>query len=305
MSNIKLPIKILPKINRALSRGEPLVALESTIIAHGFPWPQNLDLAQQLETAIEESGAVPATIAIIDGFIQIGCAKEQLERVALGENFNKISRQNLITTLVSGKSGATTVAGTMMCAALVGIKLLATGGVGGVHRNNESSFDISADLTELQRSPVSVVCSGVKAMLDIPSTLEVLETKGVPVIGYRTTRFPAFYSIDSGLPTTCKVDTPRDAAKLILQLESLGAGSIIANPPPIEAALNKEVVDNWIIAALEKASRAGVSGKNITPYLLDSLAKLSDGRTLQVNHALAVSNASLAGAIAVALHEMK
>ena len=305
MSKVKLPINILPKVDTALNRQDPVVALESTIIAHGFPWPYNLHLAQELENSIEEAGAVPATIAIIDGIIKIGCTDKELERVALGKNFDKISRQNLITTLAGGKSGATTVAGTMICAALAGIRLLATGGLGGVHRDAKSSFDISADLMELQHSPVVVVCSGVKAMLDIPGTLEVLETNGVPVIGYRTAKFPAFYSIDSGLPTTCRVNNPQDAAKTITQLESLGGGAIIANPPPAEAALQKEVVDDWIRVALGEASRAGVTGKNITPYLLSRLADLSTGQTLEVNHALAVSNASLAGTIAVALYEIK
>lgn len=284
----------------ALQQGRPVVALESTVIAHGLPRPQNLETAHKMEAAVREEGAVPATIAIIEGRLVAGLSYEQLTTFAAAEGIAKVSRADLATVLAARQTGATTVAATMLIAARAGIRVFATGGIGGVHRGAELSFDISADLPELARTPVAVVCAGAKAILDLPRTLEMLETLGVPVVGYRTKNFPAFYVEDSGLPLQSRVDAPAEAARLMQVHRDMGftSGIVFCNPPPSANALRKQEVDAWIAQALESAAAAGVRGKAVTPYLLDYLAKASRGQTLETNIALLVHNARVAAQIA-------
>lgn len=286
----------------ALQAGQPVVALESTVIAHGLPRPQNLQTARAMEAAVREEGAIPATIAILDGRLVAGLSSEQLAAFAASGGIAKVSRADLAAALAARVTGATTVAATMLIAERAGIRVFATGGIGGVHRGAERSFDISADLPELARTPVAVVCAGAKAILDLPRTLEVLETLGVPVAGYRTNKFPAFYAEDSGLPLQSRVDTPAEAA-LWMQLHwqlGLMSGIVFCNPPPSASALGKQEVDGWIAQALQSAAAAEIRGKAVTPYLLDYLAKASGGKTLQTNIALLVHNARVAAQIAKA-----
>ncbi len=286
----------------ALHAGCPVVALESTVIAHGLPRPQNLETARAMEAAVREEGAVPATIAILDGRLVVGLSSEQLATFAVTDGIAKVSRADLAAVVAARQTGATTVAATMLIAARVGIRIFATGGIGGVHRGAELSFDISADLPEFARTPVAVVCAGAKAILDLPRTLEVLETLGVPVAGYRTSQFPAFYVEDSGLPAQSRVDTPAEAARLMQLHWKLGllSGIVFCNPPPSGSALRKQEVDEWISRALQSAAAAGIRGKAVTPYLLDYLAKASRGHTLETNIALLVNNARVAAQIAKA-----
>jgi pseudouridine-5'-phosphate glycosidase len=285
----------------ALKSGAPVVALESTVIAHGLPRPHNLETARKMESVIREQGAVPATIAILDGHTVVGLSPEQLTSFAETEGAVKVSRADLGAVLASRQTGATTVAGTMLIAARVGIRIFATGGIGGVHRGAELSFDISADLAELARTPVTVVCAGAKAILDLPRTLEALETLGVPVVGYRTKQFPAFYVAESGLPLNSRADTPEEAARLMKIHWEIGltSGIVVGNPPPA-GGLKKAEIDAWIERALHSAAATGVRGKSVTPYLLDYLSKQSHGRTMETNIALLVHNARVAAQIAVA-----
>lgn len=293
---------IREEVAAALQQGRPVVALESTVIAHGLPRPQNLETAHKMEAAVREEGAVPATIAIIEGRLVAGLSSEQLTTFAATEGIAKVSRADLAAVLAARQTGATTVAATMLIAARAGIRVFATGGIGGVHRGAELSFDISADLPELARTPVAVICAGAKAILDLPRTLEMLETLGVPVVGYRTNKFPAFYVEDSGLALQSRVDAPGEAAQLMQIHWELGlpSGIVFCNPPPSANALRKQEVDAWIARALESAAAAGIRGKAVTPYLLDYLAKASQGRTLETNIALLVHNARVAAQIAKA-----
>jgi pseudouridine-5'-phosphate glycosidase len=286
----------------ALQAGQPVVALESTVIAHGLPRPQNLETARAMEAAVREEGALPATIAIRDGRLVAGLSSDQLAAFAAADGIAKVSRADLAAVLAAHVTGATTVAATMLIAARAGIRVFATGGIGGIHRGAELSFDISADLPEIARTPVAVVCAGAKAILDLPRTLEVLETLGVPVAGYRTNRFPAFYVEDSGLPLQSRVDSPAEAARLMQLHWQLGltSGIVFCNPPPSASALRKQEVDAWIAQALQAAAAAGIRGKAVTPYLLDCLAKASGGKTLETNIALLVNNARVAAQIAKA-----
>jgi pseudouridylate synthase len=286
----------------ALHAGRPVVALESTVIAHGLPRPQNLETARAMEAAVREEGVVPATIAIMDGRLVAGLSSEQLATFATTDGIAKVSRADLAAVLAARQTGATTVAATVLIATRAGIRVFATGGIGGVHRGAELSFDISADLPELARTPVAVVCAGAKAILDLPRTLEVLETFGVPITGYRTNKFPAFYVEDSGLPLQSRVDTPVEAARL-MQIHwemGLSSGIVFCNPPPSASALRKHEVDTWIAQALQSAAAAEIRGKAVTPYLLDYLAKTSGGKTLETNIALLVNNARVAAQIAKA-----
>lgn len=295
-------LSIREDVAGALQSGAPVVALESTVIAHGLPRPQNLQTARKMESVVREEGAVPATIAVLEGRLVVGLSSEELSSFADAENAVKVSRADLAAVLAKHQTGATTVAGTMLIAARAGIRVFATGGIGGVHRGAESTFDISADLAELARTPVAVICAGAKAILDLARTLEVLETLGVPVVGYRTNQFPAFYVAESGLPLSSRVDTPQEASHL-LQLHwqaGLSSGIVFGNPPPPGAGLNAEEVEAWIEKALHAAAQAGIRGKQVTPYLLDYLTKESGGRTLQTNIALLVHNARVAAQIAVA-----
>ena len=286
----------------ALQAVRPVVALESTVIAHGLPRPQNLETARAMEAAVREEGAVPATIAIIEGRLVAGLSFEQLAAFAATDGIAKVSRADVAGVVAGRQTGATTVAAAMLIAARAGIRTFATGGIGGVHRGAELSFDISADLPEIARTPVAIVCAGAKAILDLPRTLEILETLGVPVVGYRTNKFPAFYLEDSGLPLQSRVDTPVDAARLMQTHWEMGftSGIVFCNPPPSGSALRKQEVDAWIAQALESAASAGIRGKAVTPYLLDYLAKASRGQTLETNIGLLVNNARVAAQIAKA-----
>ena len=286
----------------ALQAGRPAVALESTVFAHGLPRPQNLETARAMEAAVREEGAVPATIAIIEGRLVAGLSAEQLATFAATDGIAKVSRADLAAVQAARQTGATTVAATMLIAARAGIRVFATGGIGGVHRGAELSFDISADLPEIARTPVAIVCAGAKAILDLPRTLEVLETLGVPVAGYRTNKFPGFYVEDSGLPLHARVDTPAEAARLMQIHWQMGltSGIVFCNPPPAGSALQEQEVDAWIAQALQSAATAGIRGKAVTPYLLDYLAKASHGQTLETNIALLVNNARVAAQIAKA-----
>lgn len=305
-------ISVRDDIAAALVAGAPVVALESTVIAHGLPRPHNLDTALEMEAAVRDGGATPATIGILDGKIVVGLGTEQIARIADAGDVAKVSSSDLSAVLASGRIGATTVAGTVFVAARAGIRIVATGGIGGAHRGSENTFDISADLTELARTAVAVVCSGAKAILDLPRTVEVMETLGIPVVGYGTTEFPAFYSRESGLALQHRVDSPDEAAKLMCIHWDLGwlgqgttAGVVIANPPPAELTLGRAEVESLVAAALESAKAAGVRGKPVTPFLLGYLAQHSGGKTLKTNIALLVANARLAAAIAVAYSARK
>ncbi len=296
------PLTLSDEVRDALGAGRAVVALESTIIAHGLPRPDNLAVGRALEDEVRGADAVPATIAVLDGRIHVGLGAAELERVA-NEDMPKLSRRDLALTLSRGGSGATTVAATMIGAHLAGIRVFATGGIGGVHRGAETSFDVSADLEELARTPVAVVCAGAKSILDLPKTLEVLETKGVPVIGYGTDELPAFYTPTSGLALTLRADTPGEVAAMLALQARLGleTGTVIAAPIPNADALETEAVSAWIEAALLAADAQGVAGKAVTPFLLQHLAQATGGAALKANVALARNNARIAAEIAVAL----
>jgi pseudouridylate synthase len=305
-------IFVRPDIAASLVVGGPVVALESTVIAHGLPRPDNLDTALQMEAAVRDAGALPATIAVLNGQLVVGLTEEQIASIAETPDVAKASSSDLSAILASRRPAATTVAATVFIAYRAGINIVATGGIGGAHRGSESTFDISADLTELARTAVAVVCSGAKAILDLPRTIEVLETLGIPVVGYATNEFPAFYSRESDLPLHHRVDTPDEAARLMCIHWDLGwlgqgttAGMLITNPPPAENALPRNEIESLISNALESADAAGVRGKSVTPFLLDHLARNSGGKTLQTNIALLVANARLAASIAVAYSARK
>ena len=292
-----------PDVQAALASRRAVVALESTIIAHGLPHPENLTLARELEADIRAEGAVPATIALIDGRIRVGLDAAQLELLATSRDVAKVSRRDMAAVLASGGTGATTVAGTMIAARLAGIRIFATGGIGGVHRGAETSFDVSADLDELAQTQVLVVTAGAKAILDLPKTLEVLETRGVPVIGYGTDTFPAFWCRSSGLPLPLRLDSPESVASAFDIHCRLGlpSGVVVANPIPEADALDRETIEAAIAAALADAEKNGVSGKDVTPYLLKRIVGFTAGASLRANLALVRNNARLAARIAVAL----
>ncbi len=298
-----LPLQYSAEVAAAKARGAPIVALESTIITHGMPYPGNLDMARSVERIIREEGAVPATIVVIDGVLHIGLEDAQLEALSQSEGAMKVSRADLAFAIAERRTGATTVAATMIGAALAGIKVFATGGIGGVHRGAEQSFDISADLEELARTGVIVVCAGAKAILDIPKTLEVLETRGVPVVTYDSPVFPAFWSRDSGLKSPLMLNSPAAIANFQAVREELGitGGMLIANPVPEADEIPREEMEIYIARAIDNAERDEIAGKAVTPYLLDNLFHLTDGRSLKTNIALVENNARLAAEIAVAL----
>jgi pseudouridine-5'-phosphate glycosidase len=295
-------LDVRPEIADALAAGRPVVALESTVISHGLPRPQNLETARKMDAAVRDEGAVPATIGLLEGRLIVGLSRAEIELLAGAERVAKVSRRDLAAVLNSRQPGATTVAATMIIAAQAGIRVFATGGIGGVHRGAQNTFDISADLPELARTPVAVVCSGAKVILDLPRTLELLETLGVPVVGYSTSDFPVFFVQESGLALDARVDTPLEAARLIAMHWALGLnlGIIICNPPPARSALPRKQVESLIEAALNSAEAAGIQGKAVTPYLLDHLARASGGKTLETNIALLINNARVAAQIAVA-----
>ena len=291
---------VRPEVAEAVRQNRPVVALESTLIAHGLPWPLNMETAYAAEAAIRSEGAVPATIAILAGQPTIGLNETELHDLACQENVLKASRRDLAAAIAQEKTAATTVAATMTLAQLAGIRLFATGGIGGAHRESHP-WDISADLVELARTPVTVVCAGAKSILDIPRTLEILETQGVPVIGYGTDEFPAFYVHSSGEPITARVDTPEQAAALIHAHWSLGGGGIVlAQPIEKHTALDPDEFLHALSEAEQKAMGIGVRGKELTPFLLNRLAEITEGQTLRANHSLVIANARLAAQVACA-----
>ncbi|UJW73981.1 pseudouridine-5'-phosphate glycosidase [Rhizobium sp. SL42] len=299
-----LPIAYSSEVSAAKQRGAPIVALESTIITHGMPYPGNLDMAKSVETIIRQQGAVPATIAVMNGVLHIGLEPSQLEALAQMNNVMKLSRADLAFALAERRNGATTVAATMIAAYRSGIHVFATGGIGGVHRGAEESFDISADLEELARTAVIVVSAGPKAILDIPKTLEVLETRGVPVVTYDSEDFPAFWSRSSGLKSVLNLTSPAAIANFQKLREQLGidGGMLIANPVPEADEIPREEMEIYISRALANAERDEIAGKQVTPYLLDNLFHLTEGRSLKTNIALVENNARLAAEIAVAMN---
>ncbi|NNU80723.1 pseudouridine-5'-phosphate glycosidase [Halovulum dunhuangense] len=299
------PLLWSEKAATARDAGRPLVALESTIITHGMPWPRNLETARAVEQAVREAGAEPATIAVMGGHIRVGLDDGALEDLAQARDVAKLSRADIAAALAAGRTGATTVAATMIAAHLAGIEVFATGGIGGVHRGAESSFDISADLTELAETPVCVVAAGPKAILDIPKTLEVLETRGVPVIAYGQDAMPAFWSRDSGLPAPLRMDSAEAIAAAFAMRRRLGlpGGQLVANPIPAEAEIPAATLAPHIEAALAEAAARGIAAKDVTPFLLGRVLELTGGRSLEANIALVLNNARLAAGIATALRK--
>jgi pseudouridylate synthase len=292
-----------PEVATAIANGRPIVALESTIITHGMPYPQNVETARLVEADVRAAGAIPATIAIMAGRIHIGLTDPQLTTLGQAQDVMKLSRADLAICLALHKTGATTVAATMICAHLAGIKVFATGGIGGVHRGAETTFDISADLMELAQTPVTVVCAGAKAILDIPKTLEVLETHGVPVIAYGQDDLPAFWSRSSGLKAPLRMDTPAQIAtahRLRAQL-GLSGGQLICNPIPNAAEIPRDIIVPFIESALTAAQTQGITAKAVTPFLLQRIFAATQGRSLTANIALVRNNARLAAAIAAEL----
>jgi len=288
------------EVQVAKAKGLPLVALESTIITHGMPYPQNVETARRVEERIRAEGAVPATIAVLDGVLNVGLEPEALEALGQASGVAKLSRADLAAALATGKTGATTVAATMIAARYAGIEVFATGGIGGVHRGVEQSFDVSADLQELAQTGVTVVAAGAKAILDIPKTLEVLETLGVPVICHQSDVFPAFWMSDSGHPAPLRMDSAHDIAAAHLARAALGVpgGQLVANPIPAEAAISPVEILPVIDAALADAAAQGVSAKEVTPYLLDRIFHATRGASLSANISLVLNNATLASQIA-------
>jgi pseudouridylate synthase len=296
-------LHIAPEVAAAIREGHPVVALESTIITHGMPYPTNVATAREVEAVVRDKDAVPATIAILDGKIRIGLEEPELETLAKAANVMKLSRADLAFAVATGRTGSTTVAATMICAHLAGIAVFATGGIGGVHRGVEQTLDVSADLDEFTKTPVTVVCAGAKALLDLPRTLEYLETRGVPVVCYRSNEFPAFWSRNSGLPAPLRLDSAEDIAGFIAARKSLGleGGLIIANPVPADSEIPRSEVDDLIEQAVRESKTKGITGKAVTPYLLGRMLELSNGRSLTTNMALVKNNAALAAEIAKAL----
>ncbi|WP_068085640.1 pseudouridine-5'-phosphate glycosidase [Polycladidibacter stylochi] len=288
------------EVAAALAAKAPVVALESTIITHGMPYPQNLETAREVENIIRQNGAVPATIAVLKGELHVGLDDEKLEELALAKDVMKCSRADLTFAIAMGRYGSTTVAATMMAAHAAGIRIFATGGIGGVHRGAEQTFDISADLDELARTPVCVVAAGAKALLDLPKTLEVLETRGVPTIGYQCDELPAFWSRKSGLELTTRLDRTADIANLLKTRECFGnhGGELIANPVPVESEIPAEEMSSFIERSLKAAQEQKVTAKNVTPFILSYIFELTEGRSLTTNIALVKNNARLAAEIA-------
>jgi pseudouridine-5'-phosphate glycosidase len=292
-----------PDVAEARAAKAPIVALESTIITHGMPYPQNLDTARRVEDEVRAAGAVPATIAILSGQLHVGLTGKELETLAQATDVMKLSRSDLAVALATGRTGATTVAATMIAAQLAGIGVFATGGIGGVHKGAEESFDISADLMELAQTPVTVVAAGAKAILDISKTLEILETQGVPVIAYGQDDFPAFWSRASGLAAPLRMDDPAAIAASAKMRARLGqpGGQLVANPIPVEAEIPAKTLAPIIAQAQSEAEAQGIRGKAVTPFLLQRIFELTEGRSLDANIALVLNNARLAAAIARAL----
>ncbi|WP_436875510.1 pseudouridine-5'-phosphate glycosidase [Mammaliicoccus sciuri] len=294
-------IQFSEEVEKAKEEGKAIVALESTIISHGMPYPQNVEMAQKVEQIVRDNGGVPATIAIIDGKIKIGLSEDELELLASAENVSKVSRRDIAEILATKKIGATTVASTMICAQLADIKFFVTGGIGGVHKGAEHTMDISADLDELSKTKVAVICAGAKSILDLDKTLEYLETKGVPVVGYQTDELPAFFTRESGLKLNTRIDEVSTIAKLAEVQWDLGleTGIVVANPVPEENQLEPSFINGIIDKAVAKAEEEGIHGKDSTPFLLGEIVKQSEGKSLETNIKLVEHNAKIGTQIAV------
>lgn len=297
-------LSLLPEVADALAGGRPVVALESTIVSHGLPRPDNLRVARQIEQAVRRAGAVPATVAVVEGRAMVGLDDDSLARIASGDDVVKASTRDLAVLVARGATGATTVAATSHLAALAGIGVFATGGIGGVHRGARTTWDESADLQSLATTPVTVVCAGVKSILDVPATLERLETLGVPVLGYRTEAFPGFYLRDSGHRVDWRVDSPEQVAEVLASRRSLGTddrGLVLANPLPADEQVDPGLHDRLLRDGLGAAGEAGVRGKDVTPFLLEFFHRESGGATLAANVRIVLANAELAARVAVAV----
>ena len=297
-------LDISPEVKAALEEGKPVVALESTIISHGMPYPKNVETALTVEETVRKNGAVPATIAIIGGRLKAGLSKEEIEYLGkTGRGVAKASRRDVAALVAGGKDGATTVTTTMMIAHMAGIEIFATGGIGGVHRGAETTMDISADLEELAQTPVMVVCAGAKSILDLGLTLEYLETKGVPVIGYGTNELPAFYTRKSGFGVDYRVDSPEELAAMFSAQRELGlrGGMLVTNPIPEEFSMDKAVIDSAIDEALRQCTEQGIKGKDTTPFLLAKVVELTGGDSLESNIKLVLNNATVAAKTAAAI----
>ena len=300
-------LDIAPEVQLALRNGTPVVALESTIISHGMPYPQNVATAMRVEDEVRAHGAIPATIAIVDGRLKAGLVASEIEALGKrGRDVVKVSRRDMPFIVAAGQTGATTVASTMIIAAMAGIRIFATGGIGGVHRNAQQSFDVSADLQELAQTPVAVVCAGAKSILDLRLTLEYLETHGVTVVGYQTHALPAFFTRDSAFSVDYRLDAPADIARVLYAkwAMSLKGGMVIANPIPAEFAMSREVIDHAIEQALQEAQAQGIGGKESTPFLLARVCELTGGDSLAANIQLVLNNARLAAAVGTELQAL-
>ena len=301
-------LKISKEVKHALDNNLPVVALESTIISHGMPYPQNVETALKVEQIVRDMGCVPATVAIIGGVLTVGCSAEDIERLGKrGTAVAKVSRRDLPIIIAKGCDGATTVAGTMYACQLAGVSVFATGGIGGAHRNSQNTMDISADLDELQQTDVMVICAGAKSILDIGLTLECLETRGVPVIGYKTEEMPAFYTQSSGHKVDYRLDSTCEIAKAYYAKQQLGlhGGMLVVNPVPSEYSMDKAFIDSNINKALAEAESKNITGKQITPFLLDKIQKLTEGKSLEANIQLVYNNVRLACEIAKELCELR
>ncbi len=299
--NLEKYLVVSDEVKKAIKEGKPVVALESTIISHGMPYPKNVETALNVEKIVRDNGAIPATIAIIKGKITVGISKDEIEYLGKkGLNVPKASRRDLPVILAQGMDGATTVATTMIAAAMAGVKVFGTGGIGGVHRGAETTMDISADLEELAGTPVCVVCAGCKSILDIGLTLEYLETKGVTVVGYKTAEMPAFYTTHSGFGVDYRLDTPKEIAEAFHVKEDCGlrGGMVVGNPIPDEYAMDPDYINANIDAAIKEANEKGIKGKEITPFLLDKIQKLTGGASLEANIKLVYNNVAVAAQIA-------
>jgi pseudouridine-5'-phosphate glycosidase len=300
-------LRFSPEVRQAIVEGRPVVALESTIISHGMPYPQNVEMANKVESIIRNEGAVPATIAILNGEIRIGLEPQDLEYLAKAKDVVKVSRRDLAAVVASKKTGATTVAATMICAKLANIEFFVTGGIGGIHRGYEETLDVSADLEELGLTEVTVICAGAKSILDLPRTMEYLETKGVPVIGYQTEELPAFFTRSSGIKLEMRMDSPEEIAQFLVTKANLGlkGGVLIANPIPEEHQLDRAFIDKVIEASIAEAAEKGIAGKAVTPFLLGNIVKRTEGKSLQANLELVYNNAKVGAQLAVATRLLK
>ncbi|MBN8048827.1 pseudouridine-5'-phosphate glycosidase [Paraclostridium bifermentans] len=300
-------LNVHPEVKKALAEGLPVVALESTIISHGMPYPKNIEMAKTVSKIIRENGAIPATIAIIDGVLKVGLTTEEIEFLGTSKNVVKASRRDLPFIISKKLNGATTVATTMILANLAGVKVFATGGIGGVHRGAQETFDISADLQELANTNVAVICAGAKSILDIGLTLEYLETNGVPVVGFETEEFPAFYTRKSGFGVDYKVESSLEVASALKAKWDLNlkGGMVIGNPIPKEFEMDYDTINNAIESALKEAEEKNIAGKKVTPFLLDRVKTITDGKSLDANIELVYNNAKVAAQIAKDLSELK